>query len=72
METGSIARILGAWEIVAVCLFFMLLLPIIFFIASRKRLPRRSEVQTRPPSRARARPARPADREDHDETDERS
>ncbi|HVO39300.1 MAG TPA: hypothetical protein VMV03_09765 [Spirochaetia bacterium] len=72
METGSIARVLGTWEIVAVCLFFMLLLPIIFFTASRKRLPRRAPVQKRAPSRARARPARPAGSEDDDETDERS
>ncbi len=72
METGSIARVLGAWEIVAACFFFMLLLPLIFFVASRKRLPRRTPVAKRAPSRARARPARPADGEDNDETDERS
>jgi len=37
MENGSLMRALGEWELIAACLFFMLLLPLIFFIASAKR-----------------------------------
>ena len=37
METGSLMRALGEWELIAACLFFMLLLPLIFFIASAQR-----------------------------------
>jgi len=41
MENGSLMRAFGEWEVIAACLFFMLLLPLIFFIASAQRRPRK-------------------------------
>ena len=36
METGSLMLAFGDWEVIAACLFLMLLLPLIFFIASTR------------------------------------
>ncbi len=40
MENGSVMRAFVEWEVIAACLFFMLLLPLIFFVASLNRRPR--------------------------------
>jgi hypothetical protein len=35
MESGLFLRIFSSWEMIAACLVFMFLLPLIFFAASR-------------------------------------
>jgi hypothetical protein len=57
MENGSLIIAFSAWEMIAVCVLFMLLLPLIFFIASARRRPRlqlpvKEKVITGAPARA--------------------
>jgi hypothetical protein len=80
MEKGSLMLAFGEWEIIAVCIFFMLLLPLIFFIASARRRPYRSaSVKEKADSRHRAgkpaaaaMPARPSAGGASEDTDQDS
>jgi hypothetical protein len=52
MENGSFMVAFGEWEVIAACAFLMLLLPLIFFIASGRRWPRPATPVRKSPRRA--------------------
>ncbi len=75
MENGSILRVFVEWEVIAACLVLMLLLPLIFFLASvKRREPRPAQKATArrgPAQRASAQRA-PVQRPPAQPEDERS
>jgi hypothetical protein len=54
MENGSFMVAFGEWEVIAACVFLMLLFPLIFFIASGRRWPRPATPVRKRPLRAAA------------------
>jgi hypothetical protein len=70
MESGLYLSIITSWEVIAVCLFVMFLLPLVFFVAStksRRRIPLRVTRIRRPPKRTPAvSPQEPAEVDDRD------
>jgi hypothetical protein len=75
MESGLYLSVFSSWQVIAVCLFLMFLLPVVFFLASttsRRRIPLRV-LRLRAPPRKRTQrpPPRPAKEENANERDER-
>ena len=62
MDSGLLLRILSSWEVIAACIFLILLLPLVFFIASTTSRPRVAPKTTKAPA-ARKRPEKPPEGE---------
>jgi hypothetical protein len=70
MESGLYLSIITSWEVIAVCLFLMFLLPLVFFVAStksRRRISLRVTRVRRPPKKTPAvAPQQPEEEDDRD------
>jgi len=70
MESGLYLSIVTSWEVIAVCLFLMFFLPLVFFVAStksRRRIPLRVTRIRRHPKRRPVVPTeQPAEVDDRD------
>jgi cytochrome bd-type quinol oxidase subunit 1 len=44
MENGNLMNAFTEWEVIVVCVLFMFLLPLIFFLASTRRRPQRKQL----------------------------
>ncbi len=68
MQPATLLGALSSWEVIVSCLALMLLLPLVFAVASRRSVPRRPGLVVRPrrarPAAASPAPERPAAVED--------
>jgi hypothetical protein len=62
MDSRLLLRIFSSWEMIAVCIFLILLLPLVFFIASTTSRPRIAP-KAKKATPARKRPEKPAEGE---------
>ena len=68
MDSGLLLRIFSSWEMIAACIFLILLLPLVFFIASTTSRPRIAPRIKKAPA-ARKRPEMPTEEGEPGEED---
>ena len=70
MDSGLYIKVFSSWEVIVVSLILMLLLPLVFFVASTRSKPRKPAPPVRKPAPRKA-PAAPKPPGDDEEPAER-